>query len=128
VRGSPLELRRQSSDKQGVFFFFFKKNRKRKKSKYEGDVLTREAHGRTAVCIEALPLHCRVFSYGICSYLSVCFVYLITYSVKSLVDYINTLTRNVSGFINDLVGSIYFLHVMFYYSIGLCEMIEEFTL
>jgi hypothetical protein len=24
---------------------------------------------------------------------------------------------------NDLVGSIYFLHVMFYYPIGLCEMI-----
>jgi len=29
---------------------------------------------------------------------------------------------------NDLVGPIYFLHVMFYYSIGFCEMIEEFTL
>jgi hypothetical protein len=55
MRGSLLllELRRQSSDKQGVFFLNLRKTEKgkRKKLKYEGDVLTREAHGRTAVCI-----------------------------------------------------------------------------
>jgi hypothetical protein len=128
VRGSPLELRRQSSDKQGVFFFFLRKTEKGKsQNTRETSLLVKRTDGLQSAS-RPFPSIAGFFLNGICSYLSVCFVYLITYSVKSLVDYINTLTRNVSGFINDLVGSIYFLHVMFYYSIGLCEMIEEFTL
>jgi hypothetical protein len=83
---------------------------------------------KNKIKIRHFPSIAGFFLNGISSYLSVCFVYFVTYSVKSLVDYLNILTSNVSGFMNDLVGPIYFLHVMFYYSIGLCEMIEEFTL